>query len=192
MNRFILIAITAALTGACDVDQTQAGALPDVDVEVDADAGALPEYDVDWMDVDIGTTEKTIEVPKLVVVMEEETVSVPVIDVNMPDAGEKIERTLTVDAEVPHGGYELEIDKIYAANGRLYVVAVLNETEPDAPVQKVRVADRVVLNAPDTDVRYIIVGERPDGVDNARYDFVADMSALPEAVRNGRVIYGDD
>ncbi len=42
----------------CRVEQTEKGAMPDV--EVDVDGGNLPKYDVDGPDVDVGT--KTIEV----------------------------------------------------------------------------------------------------------------------------------
>ena len=57
------LAIAAATLGlaACDVDQTEEGALPDVDV----DGGNLPEYDVEGPDVDVGTETRTVEVPTL-------------------------------------------------------------------------------------------------------------------------------
>ena len=63
----LLSGATLTLTlGACDVDQTQQGKLPDVDVK----GGQLPKYDVDVADVDI--KKKTVEVP------------VPDVDVKMP------------------------------------------------------------------------------------------------------------
>ena len=46
---------------ACDVDQTKEGELPEV--EVNASGGELPEYDVDAPTVNVGTENKTIEVP---------------------------------------------------------------------------------------------------------------------------------
>ena len=46
---------------ACDVDQTKEGELPDVDVN--ASGGQLPEFDVDAPQVNVGTENKTIEVP---------------------------------------------------------------------------------------------------------------------------------
>lgn len=52
---------------ACDVDQTQEGDMPDVDVE----GGQLPEFEVDGPDVDVG----------------EDTVVVPTIDVDAPEEG---------------------------------------------------------------------------------------------------------
>jgi len=94
---------TLALLGAltvlwgCDVDKTEEGSMPDVDVDaeagnmpeyeveqteegempdidVDAEAGEMPEYDVEGPDVDVETVEKTVEVP--------------VVDVEMPDDAE--------------------------------------------------------------------------------------------------------
>lgn len=46
---------------ACDVDQTQEGDLPDVDVE----GGQVPEYDVDAADVDVGTDTQTVITPDI-------------------------------------------------------------------------------------------------------------------------------
>ena len=46
---------------ACDVDQTKEGELPDVDVN--ASGGQLPEFDVDAPEVNVGTENKTIQVP---------------------------------------------------------------------------------------------------------------------------------
>ena len=46
---------------ACDVDQTQEGELPDVDVQ----GGQVPEYDVDAADVDVGTDTQTVITPDI-------------------------------------------------------------------------------------------------------------------------------
>lgn len=54
------LASTFALA-ACDVDQTQEGELPEVDVDVQG--GQVPEYDVDAPDVDVDTEEVTVPVP---------------------------------------------------------------------------------------------------------------------------------
>jgi hypothetical protein len=63
----LLSGTTLALTlGACDVDQTQQGKLPEVDVK----GGQLPKFDVDVADVDI--KKKKVEIP------------VPDVDVKMP------------------------------------------------------------------------------------------------------------
>ncbi len=61
-------AMTSALAlAACDVDQTEEGALPDVTVE----GGNMPEYDVETADVDVG--------------VETVPVAVPDVDIEMPD-----------------------------------------------------------------------------------------------------------
>ena len=59
----VALASTFALV-ACDVDQTQEGELPDVDVEVQ-DPGQVPKYDVDAPDVDVGTKDVTVPVPDI-------------------------------------------------------------------------------------------------------------------------------
>ena len=57
----LLAAATVISVGACDVDQTKEGDLPEV--EVNASGGQLPEYDVDGPEVNVGTENKTIQVP---------------------------------------------------------------------------------------------------------------------------------
>ena len=58
---FAVLAASSLLfaLGACDVDQTEEGSMPDVDVE----GGNLPEFDVEPADVDVGTETTTVEVP---------------------------------------------------------------------------------------------------------------------------------
>lgn len=70
---------------ACDVEQTEEGKLPDVDVSVEG--GNMPEYDVETADVSVGMKEKEVEVPDVDVDVDTETktVKVPTMDVNMPD-----------------------------------------------------------------------------------------------------------
>lgn len=68
-----MVAMTLALPlAACDVDQTEEGDMPEVEVE----EGNLPEYDVEGPDVDV----------------REDTVTVPELDVDVPE-----------DEEVPGG-----------------------------------------------------------------------------------------
>lgn len=54
----------------CSVEQTEEGELPEV--EMDAEGGNMPEYDVDTADVDVGTKEKTVTVPDVDVDMPED------------------------------------------------------------------------------------------------------------------------
>ena len=67
----ILVGISCLGVAACNVDQTQEGELPDVDVN--ASGGQMPEFDVDGPEVNVGTENRTVEVPT--------------IDVDLPDDG---------------------------------------------------------------------------------------------------------
>ncbi len=60
----ILAAMTAsaALFTSCEVEQTQDGKLPKVDVDVDAEGGQLPKFDVDAPDVDVSVKKKKVEI----------------------------------------------------------------------------------------------------------------------------------
>jgi uncharacterized lipoprotein len=55
---------------ACDVDQTKEGEMPDVDVN--ATGGQLPEYNVEGPDVNVGTENRTVQVPTVDVDVPEE------------------------------------------------------------------------------------------------------------------------
>ena len=57
----LLIGASFFAFAACDVDQTKEGELPDVDVN--ATGGQLPEYNVEGPSVNVGTENKTVEVP---------------------------------------------------------------------------------------------------------------------------------
>ncbi len=59
----VLLGAICLTFAACDVDQTKEGALPDVDVDVNATGGQLPEFNVEGPKVEVGTEKKTIEVP---------------------------------------------------------------------------------------------------------------------------------
>ena len=67
----ILVGMSCLGVAACNVDQTQEGELPDVDVN--ASGGQMPEFDVDGPEVNVGTENRTVEVPT--------------IDVDVPDDG---------------------------------------------------------------------------------------------------------
>ena len=79
----VVVAIILFATGFWSVNQTQEGALPDVNVS--AEGGQLPEFDVDSKEVVVGTTETNVEVPKIET--ETETIETPVIGVQ--DNGEE-------------------------------------------------------------------------------------------------------
>lgn len=62
MRKFLSLAVAPLFVvgvAACDVDQTEEGEMPDVEVE----GGQVPEYDVDAADVEIGTDTAVVEVP---------------------------------------------------------------------------------------------------------------------------------
>ena len=63
MNNAIkaLVGLSCLSLAACDVDQTKEGKLPDVDVN--ATSGQLPEFNVQGPDVDVGTENRTVQVP---------------------------------------------------------------------------------------------------------------------------------
>lgn len=173
----------------CNVERTREGRAPDVDVDVDP--GRLPRYDVKWADVDVGTREQTITVPVVRVVEETRQITVPYIDVNPPGARDRAERTVTIEVDVPHAGYAVEIAEIRAAHDDLWVVARLTEGDKPAAQVVTRVSDQVIVNVPeDVDVRKVIVGERPSGVFNQQYRFVDSMASLDNmAPKGARVIY---
>jgi hypothetical protein len=68
---------------ACDVDQTEEGQAPDVEVQ----EGELPAYDVEGPDVEVT----------------EDTVTVPDLDVNAPEDDGMTEEGMTTE---PEGGEE--------------------------------------------------------------------------------------
>lgn len=175
---------------SCDIDQTQEGELPSVDVDIDAEEGALPAFDVDWADVDVTTRTETVKVPKVVVVMEEVEVEVPVVDVDMPDAGEKEEMAIAVEAEVRGTMKDLEIEEVYATDNNLYVISTLKDNGTKMGKETARVSDRIVLNAPeDLNVKHYIVGERPEGTFNRQYKYINAKSDLNDRMKNGKMIY---
>lgn len=80
-----LLMACASLGFACDIDKTQDGKAPEIEVT----EGQMPKYDVDGPDVDVNTKTKEVEVPDIDVHSEKKQVEVPDIDVNMPDDGEE-------------------------------------------------------------------------------------------------------
>jgi hypothetical protein len=76
----VLVVIVLFATGFFSADVKE-GAMP----KITAEGGALPNVDLDSKEVVVGTTETTIEVPKIET--QKETVSVPVVGVK--DNGEE-------------------------------------------------------------------------------------------------------
>jgi hypothetical protein len=179
---------TTAITGAaCSVEQTREAEAPEVEVE----GGRLPQFDVNWADVDVGTTTKTVTVPVVRVERETREITVPYIDITPAGGAEREERTISVELDVPHAGYDLVIEEVRAAADDLWVVARLTERDGAAAQVATRASDQVVVNAPaDLDVRKVIVGERPSGTYNQQYRFFESTTALDAAVPEGaRTLY---
>ncbi|MGB5943421.1 MAG: hypothetical protein WBG71_11115 [Leeuwenhoekiella sp.] len=191
MRTTIPTLLFALLTLSCNVKKEESGEMPEVDVDVETEAGELPEYEVNWADVDVSTRTKMVEVPKVVVVMEEEEVEVPYIDISM-DGEDSEERTLMVEAEVTGTEKTIDIKKVMASNNMLYVIATLVDEETDLDGKTVRVQDQVDINAPKSlNVKYFIVGQRPERVFNKRDAYVATMNDLPSEVTEAEEIYTD-
>ncbi|MFB2834844.1 hypothetical protein [Floridanema evergladense] len=182
----IPIAILLAFSTGCRIEQERAGRLPDVDVDVEP--GRLPRYDVEGPDVNVRTVERTVVVPRVEVVQETRTVQVPYIDVNLPGA-ERREQTLTATVRVPSGGYDIDIQNVYMVNNELWVIAQLEEENPNAPRVATTVADRVVINAPEMPVRYYIIGDRLSGNVGDKYRFINNRQAIQKQLSSGRQLY---
>ncbi|MBD1260536.1 hypothetical protein HZY62_08040 [Maribacter polysiphoniae] len=189
MKKLLLLGLSITVLSACNIKKEEKGELPDVDIDVTADAGELPEYDINWADINVGTKTKTLDIPKVVVVMEEETVEVPYIDVKMPDNDEKSEKTIMVEAEVTDKEHQLEIEEIWAAGDKLYVISKLEATEQSIGDKKMRVSDQVTLNAPDLNIKHYIIGEKPDRVYNLQYDYLDAIDSLKDSLNDYTVIY---
>ena len=179
------LAMTATI--GCAVDQTQGARVPDVDVEVDPDR--WPEYDVRWADIEVGTSERTIIVPVVRVDKETRRITVPYIDINPPGSRDREELVLSIDVDVPHSGYEVQIVEVRASADDLWVIGQLRETSTPSRQMKTRVSDRLVIKAPrDLDVRIVLVGEQPNGNDHLR--FVESMDAVQQMIPEGaRLLY---
>lgn len=191
MKKLLSIVTITLMVTSCNIEKKKDGELPTVDIDVDADAGALPDYDVAWADVNIGTTTKTVEIPKVVIIMEEEEVEVPYLDVDMPDEkwGNKEEQTIMVEAEVSDFEHKLSIEEIWAKENSLFVIAKLEKLDTSIENKKMRISDQVTLNAPDLNVKYYVIGERPDRVFNTKYKYVKDMNELKNMISDYTVIY---
>ncbi|KZS38874.1 hypothetical protein AWE51_14940 [Aquimarina aggregata] len=189
MKNFIGITMIILLLSSCDVQQKKEAKLPDVDIDVETKAGQLPTFDIDWADVNVGTKTRKVTIPKVVIVMEEEEIEVPYIDVDMPNTGEKEELTLTVEAEVTDKEHSIDIKEIIASNDKLYVISELKELDQELGDKKLRVSDRIILNAPDLNVKHIIMGEKPDRVFNDQFKYVKDIDSFKSKLKKSKVIF---
>lgn len=171
---------------SCDVNQTKETQLPDVDIK----SGQLPSFDIDWASVDVGTRTTKVTVPKLVVVTEEIEVEVPYVEVDLPNDGEKEEITLLVEAEIKEDMHDIEIMEVYASENNLFVVSNLKKTGRKlSGDQTVRVSDRLILNAPDLNIKHYIIGDRPPADHNRQFKYFRNKSSLNKKLKNAKLIY---
>ena len=182
-------ALAAVTLTGCSAEKTEPAEAPDVDVRVEP--GEWPDYDVKWADVDVGTREETVTVPVVRVEQEMKQVSVPYIDINPPGARDREERTVQIELDAPHAGYQMQIVEVRASGDDLWVIGELRDSGEQAAQAVTRISDRVVLNAPaDLDVRKVIIGERPEGSYNQQHRFVSSTAALDQMIPQGsRVLY---
>ncbi len=64
----IVVAIGAIATGFININQTQAAAAPDIDVNqsgVVASGGQAPQFDVETGKIGVGTQERTVKLPAI-------------------------------------------------------------------------------------------------------------------------------
>lgn len=191
LTKFFYLSLFLTFLIACDVEKTEEGESPELDVDVEAESGELPEYEVDWANVNVDTRTKTVTVPKLVVVQEEEEVEVPYIDVDMPDQNDsKTERSIMVEAEIRNEMQNIDINKVYASENNLIVVAELTPTGEDLQDKAVRVSDQLVMNVPeDLNFQRYIIGTKPTGEYNNQHTYIGNESELSDQVSDARLIY---
>jgi hypothetical protein len=106
----------------------------------------------------------------------------------MPDE-ENEERSVMVEAEVSGVEHDLQIVEVRATQRNLYVISTLRATDQKLDDRTYRVQDQLELNAPDLNVKHIIVGKKPDRVFNDSYKYVDNMNALDQKIKDAETIY---
>ena len=80
----VLAAIAALATGLVDINQTRSARVPEVAVK----GGQVPSFEVKTGDVDVGTTTRSVEVPKVDVGTKQEEVKLPTVEVKKAPGAE--------------------------------------------------------------------------------------------------------
>jgi len=182
---------TLLILTSCDIDKTKDGEMPTVDVNIETEKGSLPEFDVDWVDINLGTKTKKIMVPTVEVVMEEKEVEVPFIDAEWPDDRDDIvEQIISVEAEVVDNKYDLEIEEVYAKGDKLMVISRLEKEDVQLGGKSIRVSDQIVINAPDLSVKHYIIGNKPKRNFNNNYSYITNIDKISNKLENAKKIYG--
>ena len=89
MSRSVLAALLLSgmlVAVGCDIEQTEPGRAPDVDVQVDP--GKVPEYDVDAPDVDVNAEKRKVNVPDVDVDVNKKETEISVPDIDITPANE--------------------------------------------------------------------------------------------------------
>lgn len=151
----------------------------------------LPSFDINWADVIIGTRTERVYVPRIKVSVDEEDeeMDVPYLDVDIPGGGPKEELTISVEADIKDEIFDLDITMVYAKGHRLNVISELRPTGKRVEGVKMRVFDLIVINAPELDVKYYVVGERPPGHLNKKYSYISSIDDISQKLIGGTLIY---
>lgn len=78
----VAVVVIAAGVYMVDIEQTEEGALPDVDVSVEG--GNMPEFEAETGSVDVTEEQTTVTVPDVEITTEEETITVPDVEITPP------------------------------------------------------------------------------------------------------------
>lgn len=148
---------------------------------------------LDWKTASIVSKNTTMDVPASLQTSTMEQREVPYIDVDFPNAAQKEEKVLRVEAEVPNAATQLKIKEIWANGKQLYVISQLagpedhNDKKGD---QKLWAVDQVTLNAPPLNIGYIIVGRNPLSPMDGAYQHAVTMGEAHRLVgENAQKIY---
>jgi hypothetical protein len=76
----VIVVIAGFMLGFIDISQTQMAKLPSIEVK----GGQAPTFNVSTAKVEVGTKEKTVEVPNVDVGTKTKTVEVPTVAVSKP------------------------------------------------------------------------------------------------------------
>ena len=142
------------------------------------------------MEFYLGTTTKTVDVPKVRVVVEEEEVEVPYIDVDFPgeeSTEERKRQTVTVRLDVPAQSYDVAIEEVYLVDEEIWVLSALERSGTAGVASEKRASDTVVINAPEVEVKHYIIGQEVDADEG--YNFIDSKNEIAEQLQSGALLY---